>query len=63
MSAPAEFSEFEIVLRARLPYLGTAPLDREARLADLGLDSLVVVKLLADLESRFDLEFPEPARV
>ncbi|MFE9287966.1 phosphopantetheine-binding protein [Streptomyces olivaceus] len=51
---------FEDALRPHLTYLkADAKLIEDARLGDLGLDSLAVVGLLMDIEERYDIVFPD----
>lgn len=52
--------DVERVLRAHLRYLpDDEPLDRTARLSDMGLDSISAVDLMVDLERTFDVRFPD----
>lgn len=51
--------EFQLVLRSHLPYADSTDLSEVDGLADLGLDSMSVVQLLADLETRFDVDVPD----
>ncbi|WP_236794813.1 thioesterase domain-containing protein [Amycolatopsis sp. GM8] len=56
-----EFDRYSKILRRHLPYAGDAPLPETGVLAELGLDSLGTVRLLADLEGEFDVELPDDA--
>lgn len=51
--------EFQEILRPHLPYANSGDLAAEDELAALGLDSMGVVQLLADLEDRYELELPD----
>ena len=52
-------SEVEIVLRRNLPALPAEEvIPTEARLADLGLDSIGVISLLLDLEESLGISIP-----
>jgi acyl carrier protein len=54
--------QFEEVLRRHLPFLpADEALTGDARLRDLGLDSLGTVELLAELEAAYDLRFTDDA--
>ncbi|MGW1163799.1 acyl carrier protein, partial [Streptomyces sp. NPDC002519] len=48
-----EYGRYEEVLRRNLPYIEDRPLTGDSVLADLGLDSLGTVRLLAELEEAF----------
>ncbi|MBD0738772.1 MULTISPECIES: phosphopantetheine-binding protein [unclassified Streptomyces] len=50
---------FQDVLLPRLPYAEGDELTADADLAALGLDSMGVVQLLADLEDRFGVELDD----
>jgi nodulation protein F len=53
---------FETLLRRHLPFLGANDqLSTDASLRDLGLDSMGVVELLADLESGYAVRFRDEA--
>ncbi|MGV9938559.1 acyl carrier protein [Streptomyces sp. NPDC003401] len=54
------YSDFEAALRQSLPFLdeGT-PVDAHASLTELGLDSLTLLSLVAELEDRFSVELPD----
>jgi acyl carrier protein len=55
-------SQFEVLLRRFLPYLSAQePLEADAPLRDLGLDSLATVELLASLESSYRVRFADEA--
>jgi acyl carrier protein len=60
-STGLEYSTYETILRRNLPYLGDKQLAESSVLADLGLDSLGTVRLLADLEEVFAVELPDEA--
>ncbi|MBE1485543.1 phosphopantetheine-binding protein [Plantactinospora soyae] len=52
--------EFESELRKHVKLLlGDSPLEADASLVDLGLDSLGMVGLLVDLETLYEIEFPD----
>jgi acyl carrier protein len=56
--------EFESVLRAHLPGLGSGePLSGEVQLVQYGLDSMGTVNLLVALESSLDVQFPDEVLV
>lgn len=59
MPIPAWTPSFETVVSSHLPLLGEDPLSPDSSLADMGLDSLALVALLVDLESQFDVMFPD----
>ena len=47
-------------LRALLPFVGDSPtIDPDQDLRDVGLDSMVAIDLLLDLEERFQITFPD----
>lgn len=50
---------FVELLRSYLPLLGTDPVDQDARLRDLGLDSIRAVDLLIGIETTFRISVPE----
>lgn len=53
---------FETVLRRHLTYLAAdAPLDPDAALKDLGLDSMRAVDLVFDLEDEMGVMLPDEA--
>ena len=55
-------TRFESTLRTFLPFLdSTEALTPEMSLRDLGLDSMGMVELLADLESGYDVRFRDEA--
>jgi acyl carrier protein len=47
------------LLRSFLPLIGTGPLPEEARLRDLGLDSIQAVDLLLGIEDTFQISLPD----
>ncbi|MFJ4618045.1 acyl carrier protein [Streptomyces sp. NPDC088812] len=54
------YRDFESVLRQTLPFLDAdSPLDADASLTELGLDSLTLLGLVAELEDRFAVELPD----
>jgi acyl carrier protein len=54
--------EFESVLRAHLPGLGSGErLRGDVELVQYGLDSMATVTLLVALESALDVQFPDEA--
>lgn len=59
----AEWDEqFESTVRTHLRYLRPeTPLDAEARLVDLGLDSVQMISLLLILEEAFGVTIPDEA--
>jgi acyl carrier protein len=50
---------FQDILQSHLPYAADRGLVPADDLFALGLDSMGVVQLLADLEERYDLELPD----
>lgn len=53
-------NHFEAVLREQLPQLpADAPIDPDQQLADAGLNSLGVVRLLVRVEDEFGVSFPD----
>lgn len=52
-------TEFDDLLRAALPFADPGPIDPEANLFALGLDSLRVVSLVVGVESSFGIAFPD----
>ncbi|MEU7829504.1 acyl carrier protein [Nonomuraea sp. NPDC049129] len=53
---------FESILRRNLPLLSDSnPLEPDARLSNLGLDSLQTVSMLVELESHYELAIPDDA--
>jgi acyl carrier protein len=53
---------FEKILRQHLPYLkADAPLDPDALLKELGLDSMKAVDLVFDLEDELGVALPDDA--
>ncbi|MBP2326158.1 acyl carrier protein [Kibdelosporangium banguiense] len=62
LAAPAFDSRFESALRNVLPFLDAdVALTPEVGLRDLGLDSMGMVELLAELESGYDVRFRDEA--
>ncbi|MGW0856644.1 acyl carrier protein [Streptomyces sp. NPDC002690] len=56
------WDDFEKTVRPFLPYLpDDEPLEADAELRDLGLDSLATVELLSVLEDRFQVRFRDDA--
>ncbi|MBV1855116.1 acyl carrier protein [Catellatospora tritici] len=54
--------QFEGLLRPHLPYLpAQAPLDGDADLRHLGLDSMSMVELLATMERHYQVRFVDDA--
>ncbi|MFH0177902.1 acyl carrier protein [Streptomyces cacaoi] len=54
------YSDFESALRQSLPFLDEeTPVDEHASLTELGLDSLTLLGLVAELEDRFSVELPD----
>lgn len=51
--------QFQEVLRPHLPYAVAEDLTIDDDLAALGLDSMGVVQLLADIENSYDVELPD----
>lgn len=51
--------EFQNILRAHLPYADSGDFSAADEPAGLGLDSMGVVRLLADVEDRYDIELPD----
>jgi acyl carrier protein len=51
--------EFQDILRPHLPYADSGELAAANELAGLGLDSMSLVQLLADVEDRYDIELPD----
>lgn len=52
-------SEFQNILRSHLPYADAGDFSASDELAGLGLDSMGVVRLLGDIEDRYDIELPD----
>jgi acyl carrier protein len=50
---------FQDVLRPHLPFADSGELVETNELAGLGLDSMSIVGLLADIEDRYDVELPD----
>jgi acyl carrier protein len=51
--------EFQNILRSHLPYADSGEFSATDELAGLGLDSMGVVRLLAAVEDRYDIELPD----
>lgn len=51
--------QFQEILRPHLPYAVEEELGPDDDLAALGLDSMGVVQLLADIEGGYDVELPD----
>ena len=56
LTIPCEFQE---IVRSHLPYADSADLAATDELAILGLDSMGVVRLMATLEERYEIELPD----
>jgi acyl carrier protein len=54
--APRDFLDF---LLPHLPELTDEPFDGDTPLGSLGLDSMGMISLMVDLETKFDFTFPE----
>lgn len=50
---------FEEILRPFLPFADSGALTESSELGNLGLDSMSIVALLADIEDRYDIELPD----
>ena len=50
---------FEDILRPFLPFADSGELSESSELGALGLDSMSIVALLADIEDRYDIELPD----
>jgi acyl carrier protein len=50
---------FEELLKPHLPFAADGPLEPADDLAGLGLDSMSIVQLLADIEDSYDIELPD----
>lgn len=51
--------DFQTILRAHLPFANAAELADDESLSDLGLDSMGLVALMADLEDQYGVELPD----
>jgi acyl carrier protein len=51
--------EFEQLLKPHLPFAADRLLEADDDLAGLGLDSMSIVQLLADIEDSYGLELPD----
>ena len=61
MSDRLDITTYQKILRRHLPYAGEEAMAGDSMLADLGLDSLGTVALLAELEGEFGMELPDEA--
>lgn len=52
-------TDFQAILRTHLPFADNGELIGEESLSDLGLDSMGLVALMADLEDQYDVELPD----
>jgi acyl carrier protein len=50
---------FEELLKPHLPFAADRPLEPGDDLAGLGLDSMSIVQLLADIEDSYGIELPD----
>lgn len=50
---------YEELLKPHLPFAADGPLHPDDDLAGLGLDSMSIVQLLADIEDRYGIELPD----
>jgi acyl carrier protein len=50
---------FQDVLRPHLPYADSSEISAADELVNLGLDSVGVVRLLADIEDKYEVELPD----
>ena len=50
---------FEELLKPHLPFAAESPLEADDDLAGLGLDSMSIVQLLADIEDSYGIELPD----
>lgn len=51
--------DFQDILRRHLPFTDSGELDEADDLSDLGLDSMGLVALMADIEDSYDVELPD----
>lgn len=51
--------KFQDILRPHLPYADSGDLVESSELSGLGLDSMSIVALLADIENSYDVELPD----
>lgn len=51
--------KFQDILRPHLPYADSGDLVEASELSGLGLDSMSIVALLADIENSYDVELPD----
>ncbi|MGH3859108.1 phosphopantetheine-binding protein [Actinokineospora sp.] len=59
MSASEIPDKFQDILRPHLPYADSGDLAAASDLGGLGLDSMSIVALLADIENSYDVELPD----
>ncbi len=52
-------SDFQDILRRHLPFSDAGELSEDDDLSDLGLDSMGLVALMADIEDSYDVELPD----
>lgn len=51
--------DFQDMLQRHLPYADSGELSPSDELVNLGLDSMGVVRLVADIEDSYQIEFPD----
>lgn len=51
--------DFQHLIRTHLPFADSGALTAEQSLSDLGLDSMGLVALMADLEDHYDVELSD----
>jgi acyl carrier protein len=59
MAPDGDFEHFERILRANLPVAVPGRLHPAGRLADFGLDSLLLIQLVVQLEEAFEVDIPD----
>ncbi|WBB53723.1 phosphopantetheine-binding protein [Verrucosispora sp. WMMD573] len=59
MASENPFDQFEKVLLATLPGTSTQEISPDDRLADLGLNSLLLVQLVVQIEEEFGINMPD----